>query len=194
METYRDNSTFSSIFNPDAQYDIAADPRRCFMGDAPTLNVVAEAFGRAAAVSWLAVQLNDLAEFSGCRDKMGGRQMERVAMVILTAYGHLKATELMYFFLLFKSGRFGRFYGAVDGLAITEALCRFQRLRDERLQAYEREADEAAAQEGAPLRQRLLSMAEAVRENPDSLMRGVLVRAYDDGTLRRLGIEWRPGA
>lgn len=42
----------------------------------------------------------------------------------------------MYFFLLFKSGKFGRFYGAVDGLKIMEALREFCDMRDEHISRY----------------------------------------------------------
>lgn len=42
------------------------------------------------------------------------------------------------------------------------------------------------------LRLRLLSMVEAVRGNPESVMRGALENAYKEGTLQNLGINWKP--
>lgn len=37
-------------------------------------------------------------------------------------YHYLKITELMLFFYYFKTGRYGKFYGAVDPLVITCSL------------------------------------------------------------------------
>ena len=61
----------------------------------------------------------------------------------------MKATELMHFFILFKSGKFGKFYGSVDGLVITEALQEFREMRREKLWALEqkRQQIERAKQE-----------------------------------------------
>lgn len=100
------------------------------MGTAPTLNVLTHAFGDDAAESWLEIQLTDLSEFSGCKEKLDARQAERLAKVIMTMFGFYKVTELMYFFMLFKSGKFGKFYGIVDGMAITTALQQFRGIRN----------------------------------------------------------------
>lgn len=109
------------------------------MGTAPCLSVLRLAYGDNIAETWMAIQLRDLSEFSGCRTKLSTEQIDNISKVIISMFGFLKVTEMMYFFLLFKSGKFGKFYGAVDGLVITEALQDFLKIRNERLCAYENE-------------------------------------------------------
>lgn len=142
IEKYKDNMKFLTAFNPDVQYLCADNLKRCFMGTAPTLEVVREAFGTATAESWLEIQLRDLSEFSGCKEKLTIEQLDAIARVIYTMFPYLKVTELAYFFLLFKAGKFGKFYGAVDGLVITEALQDYLITRNDYIAKFEREERE----------------------------------------------------
>ena len=137
IDRYGNESRFLSTFNPDKQYIYCKDIERCFTGTAPTLRIVAEAYKDKVAESWIAIQIKDLSEFAGCKDKLTTLQIDQIAKVILLNFSYLKVTEMMYFFVLFKSGRFGKFYGAVDGLVITEALQDFCQLRREKLWEYE---------------------------------------------------------
>lgn len=129
------------------------------MGWAPSLRVVNEAFGKGTVQSWLAFQLRDLSEFSGAKEKLGIGQIDDITEVIMSQYPFLKVTELMYFFLLFKSGKFGKFYGAVDGLAIMEALREFIDDRNDKIyrwnQEEERRKNEAKEAEEARKREEL---------------------------------------
>lgn len=140
-EKYKNGETFLTTFNPDEQTRFCKDLRRVYMGTAPSLTILSQSFGDATAESWLEIQLYDLSEFSGCKDKLTTRQLEQIAKVIISQYGHLKVTELMHFFLRFKAGKFGRFYGAVDGLVITEALQTFLQTRAQNLDYYRREEE-----------------------------------------------------
>lgn len=106
------------------------------MGAAPMLRTLTEAYGANTTEMWLEIQLKDLSEFAGCREKLSIQQIEQIAKVIILTFDYLKVTEMMYFFVLFKSGKFGKFYGAVDGLVITEALNEFVRLRNEKKYEY----------------------------------------------------------
>ena len=137
VELFGDAEAFLCTFNPDMQYKYCKEIDRCYTGKAPTLKVMSEAYGEHIAETWLEIQLRDLSEFAGCKDKMSIHQIEQVAKVILMEFGFMKATELMHFFILFKSGKFGKFYGAVDGLVITEALQEFRVMRSEKLWALE---------------------------------------------------------
>ena len=130
VERYGRKEDFLALFNPDMQYSYCKDIERCYMGTAPTLGMVRGAYGENVAETWLEVQLKDLSEFAGCKEKLSVQQIEQIAKVIMLNFYFLKVTEVMHFFILFKGGRFGRFYGAVDGLVVTEALQDFCRLRD----------------------------------------------------------------
>lgn len=139
IERYKDKAQFLTVFNPDVQYLCADNLKRSFVGTAPTLSIVREAFGTATVESWLEIQLRDLSEFSGCKNKLTIQQLDEIARVIYTMFPYLKVTELAYFFLLFKSGKYGKFYGAVDGLKITESLQSFLEMRRNYIEAYENE-------------------------------------------------------
>lgn len=142
VKRYGDSAHFVVTFNPDIQYQCAGNLQRTFMGSAPTLGVVSEAYGQNITETWLAIQIRDLSEFSGCKDKLTTKQIDTMVRTICTVFPYLKVTELAYFFLLFKSGKYGKFYGAVDGLAITEALQDFLAERREIINKYEQEERE----------------------------------------------------
>ncbi len=87
-------------------------------------------------------QLDDLALYSGCRDKLTPEQVIALADVIVANYFCLKATELMTFFWWFKSGKYGKFYGAVDPLAIMAAMKEFMADRNRILERISQREDE----------------------------------------------------
>jgi len=101
-----------------------------FFGNYPTLSEVSGKYGSNAAVIWLIPQLFNLSEFCGCKDKLTEEQLEEIARIIEREYYYLKISELAQFFYWFKTGRYGKFYGAVDPVAITIALRDYVRLRD----------------------------------------------------------------
>lgn len=112
----------------------ATNVEKCFTGDAPTLFEVRKAYSSATADSWLDIQLADLIRFCGVKGKEEFSQIiDPVIQVVSDNFGYLKLSELMLFFQQFKAGRYGRFYGTVDPMVITEALQRFLEFRAERL-------------------------------------------------------------
>lgn len=126
-------------------------PASAFGNGAPTLNEIDAAYGKNAGAAWLMPQLFSVGEFAGVREKMDEQQTLELAMVIRARYGFLTVTELMYFFFNLKAGKYGKFYGVVDPMVITEALGVFlnernlyltdvenQRKRAERDAIYER--------------------------------------------------------
>ncbi len=120
-----------------------------YLGKAPALSVVSNAFGENVTKSWLSYQLIDLSEFSGCKDKLTTFQVSSICEVIMSTWYYLTVVELMHFFLQFKAGKYGKFYGAVDGLAITESLRAFVEERWTIKDRYERQqaSEERKAQE-----------------------------------------------
>ncbi len=115
---------------------------RCFTGDAPTLFEVRKAYSLESADSWLDIQLSDLISFCGVKgkDECSTRaRVDAVVAVISDNFGYLKLSELMLFFQQFKAGRYGRFYGSVDPMVITEALQSFLDFRAERISAIDKD-------------------------------------------------------
>ena len=142
IKRYKTGKDFMIQFNPSRQFAYCKNKERCFTGLAPTLHVLDNAFGDRITESWLAIQIRDLSEYAGSREKLSTEQIDQIAKTVHLAFGFLKVTELMYFFFLFKSGKFGHFYGAVDGLVITESLREFLKLRNAELDRIEREERE----------------------------------------------------
>lgn len=120
---------FCKANNPDMQLSLCADQGKCFFGNFPTLALLRRAYGVSASY-WLVPQLVNLSQFCGCKDKLKGEPLEECAELIAQQFYFLKTSELMLFFYRFKSGRYGRFYGAVDPLVIMQALRDFVRERD----------------------------------------------------------------
>ena len=138
------------------------DVARAFRGTAPSLGLVARAFGSYTRDNWLDVQLTDLAVFSGCKDKLSERQVQQLIDIIAEEYGYMKVTELMYFFRRFKTGEYGKFYGAVDPITITCALKEFARERLDILRRLEH-AEKERRQKSDPGHQRYVRRYEAYR-------------------------------
>ena len=139
-----DGAAFLTLFNPDYQVRYTADIYKAYRGAAPALCGVSEAYGKGTARSWIMIQLRDVSEWAGCREKLPLAKMEELANIILARYAFLKITELMHFFLRLKEGCYGKFYGVVDPIVITCALREFMTERDavlSRLDAARREKE-----------------------------------------------------
>lgn len=124
-ERYGSGDDFLRVFNPSMQYHYCRHLERCFAGNAPTLRQVAEEYGERVAETWLEIQIQNLSEFAGCKDKMGVEAITETARQVMFNYKYLKVTELMVFMTLMKGGRFGVFYGSVDPMAILASLRKF---------------------------------------------------------------------
>lgn len=124
-DKYGNAMNLLKVFAPINQAKYCLFKERCFIGTAPSLSLIKDSFGEGTAILSITNQLKDLSEYTGCKEKLSINQMDSIAGTILVNYWFLKITELMYFFQLFKGGRFGRFYGAVDGMVITSALYEF---------------------------------------------------------------------
>lgn len=128
-------------FNPDVQRYCVANIDRCFTGDVPTLYEVHKCYSPEAVDSWLDAQLSNLVTFCGVKGKdefTNTDFVDAVTSVIADNFGYLKLSELMLFFQQFKAGKYGRFYGSIDPMVITEALQGFLEFRAERLAIIER--------------------------------------------------------
>lgn len=139
---YGPAAEFISTFAPSKQAEYCADLCRVYTGTAPSLLLLKETYGADTPKLWLMVQLQDLAEFAGCREKLTAQKCEEIALLIMARYGYLKASVLMHFFLRVKLGDYGEFYGAVDPMRIMSALRKFEKERQELQQRYEKERQE----------------------------------------------------
>ncbi len=142
IRRYNQPTALLEAFSPHFQVTYTRDTRRAYLGKAPALGTVTQAYGFGAAKSWAAIQLWDLAEFSGCKTKLTEPQIDELAQIICIEYGYMKLTELMDFFRRFKVGQYGKFYGAVDPIVITCALGEFAKDRIATLRRLEREEKE----------------------------------------------------
>lgn len=86
-------------------------------------------YGHRVAVSWLEIQLRDLSEFAGCKDKLTAAQINETAEMIADEYSHYRLTEFMLFFQRFKRCEYGKFYGRVDPMVLLQALRTFAEQR-----------------------------------------------------------------
>ncbi len=154
LAKYPDRETFFKAFTPDKQIRLREDIDKCFFGDAPSLSVLNATYGRQTAAMWLVAQLYNLSEYCGCRDKLQGNPLKECASIIASEFWFLTVTEIMLFFVRFKSGRYGRFYGSVDPFVIMTALRSFL---DERAAAIEHHEDERREQISAEWRKDTVS-------------------------------------
>jgi hypothetical protein len=162
INRYGDKNHFLAIFNPDLQAKACKFPDRCFFGDAPTLAEINITYGDTMATMWLIPQLYDLSEYCGCKDKLQGKPLEQCASVIAGEFFYLKVSELMLFFHRFKTGRYGRFYGAVDPLVITTSLRTFI---EERAYEIERKEQQIRAEKERESRKTAMSYQEYLELN-----------------------------
>lgn len=112
-------------FNRDIQAKTAQYPQRAYLGTAPSLSVVRQAYSSQVLIIWIIAQLEDVNNYTNIRQKMTIEQMEQTASVIAGEYAYLKVSELHLFLHRFKAGRYGTFYGCIDPLQITFALAQF---------------------------------------------------------------------
>lgn len=129
IKAWGEPKSFLVRFSPDMQMEIGFDTDRCVFGNFPTLGSLKD-YGKNMAKTWVLVQLTDLSEYCGCRDKLEGRSLEQCADIISQRYYYLKVSELMMFFCRFKAGDYGRFYGTIDPMIIMSALNEFARQRN----------------------------------------------------------------
>lgn len=129
---------FMERVNPSAQPSFAKHPEKAIVGDYPLLADLDTTYGREASSTWLLAHVADMTMFTGAKN-LDERQQEQLADVLAVECQGLKVTELMLFFYRFKTGRYGRFYGAVDPMVVTTALQDFLRERRELIEQHQDE-------------------------------------------------------
>ena len=111
---------------------------RIYMGRAPELSVVAQAYGTEVPISWLEIQLSHLSEYAGAGNHMPPAIIRELAQVILANFYYLKLSELMLFFSRVMAGHYGVFYGSVDPIHLTVFMRQFLLQRNDDIDRIER--------------------------------------------------------
>lgn len=124
---YPTPAALMAAYTPDKNSSLMSitDRSRIFAGTSPELSVVNRMYGAKTSESWLIAQLTYVCEFAGVKEKPDAVMLYDLARIIMGMAWYLKMSEIMLFFANFMSGRYGRFYGAVDPLTITSALRTF---------------------------------------------------------------------
>lgn len=136
-EKYGDSENFLKQFNPDKQILASKNLERSYLGIAPTLTTVVNAYGYDVLEVWIMAQLENLNDFCGANVKIEIPQMSNLVKIIFSEYYYLKISELLLFFYRLKAGEYGHFYGSIDPQKITVALLEFKRRRIAEIQYYE---------------------------------------------------------
>lgn len=128
-----------SAYTPEGQVAIIRDATHYITTDSPTIADIRQIYGVSTAEVWLGNQINDLNEFAGVSRKLSIRQINDLATMMASAYYYIKLPEFMLFFAKMKCGSYGKFYGCVDPMVITEAFQDFLRERATVLDRFEQE-------------------------------------------------------
>lgn len=148
LKRFGNEDSFLAKANPSTQVFFAEHKSIAYMGDYPTLNEINKAYGNGFAVEWMIPQIYNLTLFAGARN-ISEMQQEELARILVAEYSYLKISEVLLFFHLLKSGRYGKFYGSVDPMVVTCAMREFIKDRGEAISLYEKdERDKKAAEQG----------------------------------------------
>ena len=78
-QRYGTAEQFLKLFTPDLQTATAQNEARAYLGFAPTLQALAAGYGTQVAVVWLCIQIENLNNFTGVREKMSVSRQKELA-------------------------------------------------------------------------------------------------------------------
>lgn len=120
----------------------AAQPLRCYLGNAPTLARVGRECEDEFAVAWLCKQIHEYVKTLSTADQLSAADIKNLALVIYAAYPSLNLAEVMLFFSRLAAGVYGIVgYNNVRGENITARIRQFLEDRRRELDRYERERE-----------------------------------------------------
>lgn len=128
----------------------AAQPLRCYLGNAPTLKRVGRECGDEFVVAWLSKQIHEYVKTLSTADQFTVADIQNLALVIYSAYSSLNLEEVMLFFSRLAAGIYGIVgYSSARGENITARIRQFLEDRRREIERYERERErmERAAEE-----------------------------------------------
>lgn len=143
MDKYPDPAQFILDYNPDLQFKIvrcnATHADLALNLEIPSLGLLASTYGDETPLEWLKIQFGTLNDFAEVSTKIAKAQLEELAAIFLSEYYYINAAEICFFIARFKSGKYGRFYGAIDPMKITSAMLEYISERRKGIDRHERE-------------------------------------------------------
>jgi hypothetical protein len=143
LNKYPDPAQFILDYNPDLQFKIvrckATHSDLAMNFSIPTLGLLASTYGDETPLEWLKIQFGTLNDFAEVSTKIAKEQLNELAEIFISEYYYLNAAEICFFIARFKSGKYGRFYGAIDPMKITSAMLDYIKERRIDIERYERE-------------------------------------------------------
>lgn len=129
LTKYPDPAQFILDYNPDLQFKIvrcnATHADLALNLEIPSLGLLASTYGDETPLEWLKIQFGTLNDFAEVSTKIAKTQLEELAAIFLSEYYYINAAEICFFIARFKSGQYGRFYGAIDPMKITSAMLEY---------------------------------------------------------------------
>lgn len=142
---------FFSIYNVNNTKLISASnrdkcfPTRFYKPVAPTLSVLAEAYGEDTAENWMVQQIMFLNENVSVRVRLTDFQVRTLAASLMDKFSdgvdRLNVREILLFFFKLIGGEYGHFYGAVSPDVVGEAAEQFLTWRHNEILRLEREQE-----------------------------------------------------
>lgn len=143
LDKYPDPAQFILDYNPDLQFKIvrcnATHADLALNLEIPSLGLLASTYGDETPLEWLKIQFGTLNDFAEVSTKIAKAQLEELAAIFLSEYYYINAAEICFFIARFKSGKYGRFYGAIDPMKITSAMLEYISERRKGIDRHERE-------------------------------------------------------
>ncbi len=123
---FNEKESFLDAFSANKQIEITSNEFNIWFGAYPTLSVINAVFPRTAQ-QWLILQLIDLQDYLRINDteRLTALHNIQLSELIFREFYYLKASEIMYFFILVKSAIFGKIYNKIDPMNIMEWLRSF---------------------------------------------------------------------
>lgn len=143
LNKYPDPSQFILDYNPDLQFKIvrcnATHSDLALNDNIPCLGLLSSTYGDATPLEWLKIQFGSLNDFAEVTTKIAKEQLSELAEIFLSEYYYINAAEICFFIARFKTGKYGRFYGAIDPMKITSAMLEYVSERRKDIERHERE-------------------------------------------------------
>ena len=168
---------FKTHYSPEAMAILGENPGLAYSNTVPTLEVVRLAFGENAVIAWLYMLIDAFVQYCN-KGALNGQQMMDTARR-MSVKSHLRVTEVMLFFWRLGNGEYGKIFGTISPMDITEPFYKdFLKQRDDEVGRYTATSTDDVAEsserhilsgeEIIALKQHLLDKAK--RENDEGLI------------------------